>query len=96
MSTSWDDFELMEIAVKNDTARIHTLAEKRDPSDREEFDMLCQRIFDTTSKMLEMTGDYTPDISNASDREKWQAMKSEAESTRTWLLQNKGRLWPSE
>jgi len=80
--------------LKNGKEKLHVLAKTKEPSNREEYDSLCTSIFDTSSKLLEMTGGYTPDISTQEKREQWKQMKYEVDNTRQWLLQNKGRLWP--
>jgi len=94
MPIRWNPFEEMFRSVNEDMVRLRALAETQETADRPAYDILWQRIFDTVSRMLESTGDYTPDISAPSSREEWKAMKEEARSIRSWLLQNKGRLWP--
>lgn len=95
MPVEWSEFKKMLSSAKEDLERLRTLAEEKKPANRAEYDHLCQRVLDTTSKMLESTGNYTPDISTSALRDEWKGMKNEAESIRSWLLGNKGGLWPN-
>ena len=93
MQISWTDFEEMLRSVNADLESMRSLAEMQRAEDRSQYNAVCQRIIDVTSRMLESSGDYTPDISCANARQKWQVTKDEVRSIRAWVLQNKGSLW---
>lgn len=96
MPIEWSEFEKMLRSAKENLERLHALAEAKNPADRAEYDHLCQLVSNTTSKVLESTGNYTPDITAPALREKWKEMKNEAESIRSLVLRHKGRLWPNQ
>ncbi|MCK9381588.1 MAG: hypothetical protein M0P95_11085 [Sulfuritalea sp.] len=96
MPIEWSKFEEMFFSVKESLERLRALAEKQIPSDRADYDQLCNLVLDTTSKMLESTGSYTPDITDPALRKEWKKIKNEAESIRTSVLNSKGRLWPHQ
>ena len=95
MPIEWNEFTQMLSSAKEDLQRLRNLAQAKNPADRVEYEDLCQRVFDTTSKMLESTANYLPDISTPALRDKWIEMKNEANSIRSWVHGNKGRSWPN-
>ena len=92
MPIEWSEFEEMLCSAKEALERLRALAEAKNPAERADYDYLCQLVLGTASKMLESTGNYTPDITDPALRKKWKEMKNEAKSIRTWVLNNKGRL----
>jgi hypothetical protein len=96
MAISWDEFDGMMTSLDEDVERLRDLAERQDPADRAEYDATWQRALETANKIRESRGVYLPDISSPNLRQKWQQSRAEANSIKSWLLQNKGGLRPKQ
>lgn len=96
MAISWDEFDGMVSSLDEDVERLRELAERQDPADQEEYDSVWQRAMDTANKIRESRGVYLPDISSPNLRQRWQQSRAEANSIKSWLLQNKGAVRPRQ
>lgn len=96
MAISWDEFDGMMRSLNEDVERLRDLAERQDPADRSEYDTVWQRALDIANKIRESRGVYLPDISSPNLRQRWQQSRAEANSIKSWLLQNKGALWQKQ